>query len=484
LRTLSNQEFEMKLLANVIVAILMWYPQGARALCVQGDCTNGEGTFVLSDGTRYVGEFRENVRTGRGLMTYPDGTKYEGDWQNGKPHGKGTLSSGGKFEYRGEFANGVRHGQGTLETVDGKKYLGQWQNDVPHGQGRIIYPGREEFVGNFKNGRRHGQGEVTYSDGSSYKGLWAEGSPNGQGVKILSDGMQYSGEFKNGFMHGRGSIIMPDGSQIKIQLQNDVPVQKEENQTEAAFSTVEAKGDWYMVPTPKETQDRQSPEPPRPEGHPPVSSQESSADKELTTRQEMREPVVTEMQIFPQAFKEKQAAVEEQTQTEAVSEIQMVNAKEVVSEPVMSGNGEHASGPKDEYAQTSDATSFEEYASIGQVDKGANIRSDASLSAEVLRSVPPGYPLVVKERQVDWVLVEDFRKRKGWVFASLLTEWGTVIIKVWKGNLRSGPSLTDEIIVKLDHGTVMTVVETRGDWLKVSNSNRITGWLHRQIIWP
>ena len=115
---------------------------------------------------------------------------------------------------------------------------------------------------------------------------------------------------------------------------------------------------------------------------------------------------------------------------------------------------------------------------------GANIRSDASLTSEVLRTVPPGYPVAVLSKQADWFLVEDYRERKGWVFASLVTEPRTVIIKVFKGNLRSGPSLKDDKIVQLDHGTVMSVLERNGEWLKVSNSEKLTGWLHRKVIWP
>ena len=126
----------------------------------------------------------------------------------------------------------------------------------------------------------------------------------------------------------------------------------------------------------------------------------------------------------------------------------------------------------------------EEYASVARIASAANIRSEASLASEVLLAVPAGYPLAVLERNGDWVLVEDFMERRGWVFSSLLTEHGTAIIMVWKGNLRTGPGLTDEIITKLDHGTVLSVVGTRGDWVQVNNSERLSGWMHRDTVWP
>jgi uncharacterized protein YgiM (DUF1202 family) len=137
--------------------------------------------------------------------------------------------------------------------------------------------------------------------------------------------------------------------------------------------------------------------------------------------------------------------------------------------------------PKVVVSQNSGTVKALEYASI---TAGANIRSDASLTSEVLRTVAPGYPVAVLEKRVDWILVEDFRGREGWVYASLVTEPETVIIKVFKGNLRSGPSLGDEIIVQLDHGTIMSVLEKKGEWLKVSDNEELTGWLHLMVVWP
>ena len=130
------------------------------------------------------------------------------------------------------------------------------------------------------------------------------------------------------------------------------------------------------------------------------------------------------------------------------------------------------------------ATDVEEYASVAKFASAANIRSEASLSADVLRAVPPGYPLAVLERKGDWVLVEDFMERKGWVSASLLSEPETAIIKVWKGNLRTGPGLTEGIIAKLDHGTLLTVIAAREEWLQVNGPEGLNGWVHRDVLWP
>jgi len=680
----------MKIFINLIVGVLLLLPQGAAALCVQGDCVNGQGTVVLPDGRRYVGEFREGIRSGRGLMTFPDGTKYLGDWQNDKPHGQGTLSSVSKFEYAGEFADGVREGRGTLETVDGKKYTGEWQNDVPHGQGKISYPDGGSFVGQFENGRRNGQGEAIYSDGTKYVGHWKDGLPNGLGTKIYADGEKYSGEFKNGLMHGQGTIVKTDGGSYTGQWQNDVLLKKEEVVTEPELSTVDEteghvlavvdekpaalskavgmdekvvepappapspnivkspagyasvkqngvfvrsgpsteyrivrsvsrgfpvqvighqddwsnvkdfvgqegwiysplldrnnsvivnaakvnvrsgpglnftvinqvefgtvlqvqniENDWCMVTATGGMEGWLSGELIWPPGHAVVSSQDVSTAAEIMAQEET-EPDRTVELIIQQRVEETSQAVEmeaPQLEGEAVAEtpegkaeaaeaaavaapimvqeetvpdrtvefiIQQrveetsqaieIKAPQLEGEPVAEipeGEGEAAV-----YAEVASATDVaventrdastatpvpgeiineRGYAGVAQNGRGANIRSEPSLAAEVLRSVPPGFPMVVLERQGGWALVEDFRERKGWVYAALLTDLQTVVIKVGKGNLRSGPSLTDEIVAKLDYGVVMFIDETRGDWLKVSNPEGLTGWLHRDVVWP
>ena len=124
------------------------------------------------------------------------------------------------------------------------------------------------------------------------------------------------------------------------------------------------------------------------------------------------------------------------------------------------------------------------YVSIASQGKGANIRSASSLNAEVLRAVPTGYPLLVHDQQGDWALVEDFRARKGWVYTKLLTANNTVVVKVGKGNLRSGPSLRDDITAKIDYGTVMQVEDMQESWIKVKGSDGLAGWLHKEVIWP
>ncbi len=63
-----------------------------RSGCVEGDCKNGEGVYLWSNGTQYLGEFERGRQHGRGLLVMPDGSSYEGEWRSGKKHGKGVAT--------------------------------------------------------------------------------------------------------------------------------------------------------------------------------------------------------------------------------------------------------------------------------------------------------------------------------------------------------------------------------------------------------
>jgi len=73
--------------------------------CQQGDCENGEGTYIYKGGeAKYVGHFKDGLANGSGTCYYANGERYKGDW------------SGGTFE-----------GIGTLYMLDGTQVVGYWK---------------------------------------------------------------------------------------------------------------------------------------------------------------------------------------------------------------------------------------------------------------------------------------------------------------------------------------------------------------------
>ena len=172
---------------------------------------NCYGTRTYGDGTKYVGEFKDNKAHGQGVAIYADGTKYVGEFKNHKMHGQGTrtYSDGGK--YVGEFKDNQQHGQGTHTWANGTKYVGEWKDNQQHGQGTHTWADGGKYVGEFKDNQQHGQGTHTWANGTKYVGEWKDNQQHGQGTLTWADGHKYVGEFKDNQQHGQGTLTWANG---------------------------------------------------------------------------------------------------------------------------------------------------------------------------------------------------------------------------------------------------------------------------------
>jgi len=98
-----------------------------------------KGTLITQSGT-YVGTFNTVydkyrkiinwLRHGKGTMTTNNGSKYVGEWKNNRVNGKGTLTTPDGSKYVGEIVNGMYHGQGTFTLPDGQKYVGEFERSA------------------------------------------------------------------------------------------------------------------------------------------------------------------------------------------------------------------------------------------------------------------------------------------------------------------------------------------------------------------
>ena len=106
-------------------------PSGNRSKAIEGGYYDsegrGQGKFITeySDGSKHVGEWKDNLKHGQGTMTWPDTEKYEGKWKDGKYNAKGYVLS---EKYAGEFKDNNYNGQGTMTFPDGRIQEGQWRN--------------------------------------------------------------------------------------------------------------------------------------------------------------------------------------------------------------------------------------------------------------------------------------------------------------------------------------------------------------------
>ena len=72
--------------------------------CIKGNCTNGKGVYVDSEG-RYKGRFKEGKRHGKGYMSFSNGSTYDGQWRRDNRHGKGTFISSYNEKLSGDWIN-------------------------------------------------------------------------------------------------------------------------------------------------------------------------------------------------------------------------------------------------------------------------------------------------------------------------------------------------------------------------------------------
>jgi hypothetical protein len=180
--------------------------------CIKGDCKNGYGTFISSDGDKYVGNWKSGLMNGYGTMTFANGAKYVGNWKSGSQNGYGTFTWSDGRKYVGNWKADDRNGYGTYTWSDGRKYVGNWKDDDFNGYGTYTYSNGRKYVGNWKSGLQNGYGTFTWSDGTKYVGNWKSGKKNGYGTFTWSDGDKYVGNFKDNDFNGYGDLTWSDGS--------------------------------------------------------------------------------------------------------------------------------------------------------------------------------------------------------------------------------------------------------------------------------
>ncbi len=97
--------------------------------CISGNCKDGKGTYVFSDGSIYVGEFVNGIMEGFGKLTDKYGNVYTGYFKSNKYNGIGKFERTDGTIYIGEFKDGRRHGLGTQYYSATYKEKGRWDYD-------------------------------------------------------------------------------------------------------------------------------------------------------------------------------------------------------------------------------------------------------------------------------------------------------------------------------------------------------------------
>ena len=86
-----------------LMLIICSFPLNLFAECTTGNCETGDGTYVYSDGSKYVGQWKDSVKNGEGTYFYTNGSKYVGQWKDDKKNGKGSYTFHDERKYVGEW---------------------------------------------------------------------------------------------------------------------------------------------------------------------------------------------------------------------------------------------------------------------------------------------------------------------------------------------------------------------------------------------
>ncbi len=189
----------------------------------------GRGICLFTDGTLYEGEWKRNKEHGYGKLMSSDRKQiiYEGEWERGRMQGNGTYYYGSSdplkpgSRYVGEFRENLRNGIGRYFLADGSVYDGQWRDGVMNGLGVFTWPDHSMYDGVWKDGKRNGQGLLKKADGFIYDGQWVNNTMDGRGIAIYPNGQKYEGSFSNGRREGRGTIVFTNGAVYEGRFRDD-----------------------------------------------------------------------------------------------------------------------------------------------------------------------------------------------------------------------------------------------------------------------
>ena len=127
---------------------------------IEPEFTNGSGTFIFPDNSKYEGDYQTNCsdgskrRHGNGVITWNYGPveRYNGQWSEDKMTGTGTYQFASGAEYKGSMKDNLFNGEGSYLFTDGARYTGGWMQNKMHGSGTYVDPTGVTWSGTFFNG--------------------------------------------------------------------------------------------------------------------------------------------------------------------------------------------------------------------------------------------------------------------------------------------------------------------------------------------
>ncbi len=183
--------------------------------CIEGDCINGHGVYVVFTGVKFSGMFKDGTPISRDKI-YPKKTYITGSCTEGNcTNGQGTYVFADGSKYVGDFKDGLAHGKGSKSWMVGLKYTGDFDHGVATQEEGFTVSAKQSLPKKtcLEGNCIVGQGTLTYPNDTKYIGAFKSGQPWGQGIYLWRDGEALRGDFENGFLI-KGEYIFQDGSRV------------------------------------------------------------------------------------------------------------------------------------------------------------------------------------------------------------------------------------------------------------------------------
>ena len=147
----------------------------------------------MIDGSRYKGDWKNDLQHGYGEENFPDGSRYEGNYVEGEKVGFGRFTWSDQSFYEGSFEkNSVISGKGLYQWKEGKYFKGDWRNNKMHGTGIFQWKDGKQFIGEYKFDKKEGYGRYIWKPDRYFEGFWKDGKQHGNGFIVDKDKIEYS----------------------------------------------------------------------------------------------------------------------------------------------------------------------------------------------------------------------------------------------------------------------------------------------------
>jgi hypothetical protein len=124
---------------------------------IKNETAHGKGKGIYKkSGKTYVGQFKNGAFHGSGKWWTDKGEVCVGEFRDGGRHGrcKQTYIKGkvAGTQYIGQWKDNFKSGKGRMKYYDGAEYIGHWKNDKYDGFGILKEINGEVYKGNWSNG--------------------------------------------------------------------------------------------------------------------------------------------------------------------------------------------------------------------------------------------------------------------------------------------------------------------------------------------